>query len=530
MPETDAGQSNSPGATPLSRRAAGTILAAVGFIYAVLVVSHWNKGYLDFGDGNYMYISWRLSQGAILYRDVVAPQPPVHLILGSFIARLGSLFEHPLFAFRSFSLLLHLATMVLVYLCTLRVVGGNSTEARESQRATGIVAASIYLLLPIGFWWTLGYQSQPIQIFWLLSSFLLLISWQPSRAVGAGALMALAPLTNMTSAPYALFSLVYLGVRRPRLLAFYAIPLITIVAGVIGYMEWRTGAYFECVIHNQAGAFPRQEFLQPGQTPMTYVLGKILREGRNVLDLEGGYVLLALLGLARFARRGPEETREYASFYGFLAMCSIVYVAKGGTVDYIFTIGEPFVAIFGAYLVTSCWQAHVRGSWREWSWNNFAPAAQLVALVAIALVVGYNGLIHSYGTLKQRSYELPEYETMQLVRDMQKATAPADLVLSPPMYAFLAQRKIAEDYSELLLWTLKYANEKADKKPARGVEVVNQIASLLDAKKIAYIVLETGQTGRISEITDAIARSYDPTRKDPMSTLNTRLMFYKPKP
>src|SRR5687768_242352 len=83
------------------------ILAA---IYSALVIAHWNRGHLDFGDGNYMYDSWRISQGAVLYKEILAPQPPLHLLIGSLIARAASLagLAHPLFAFRAFSVLLHL--------------------------------------------------------------------------------------------------------------------------------------------------------------------------------------------------------------------------------------------------------------------------------------------------------------------------------------------------------------------------------------------------------------------------------------
>ena len=101
--------------------------------------------------------------------------------------------------------------------------------------------------------------------------------------------------------------------------------------------------------------------------------------------------------------------------------------------------------------------------------------------------------------------------------------------MSPPYYAFLAQRRIAEDYSEIFLWSLKYHNEKLDGIRGRGVETVERIARLLNEKKIAFVVLDLDQTGRIPEIREALDRNYIPVRQDELRTLNTRLMFYEPK-
>jgi hypothetical protein len=154
--------------------------------------------------------------------------------------------------------------------------------------------------------------------------------------------------------------------------------------------------------------------------------------------------------------------------------------------------------------------------------------ARWLALGMAALAVAGPGLLHSWNTLRQGSYELDEYRTMELVRTMQRHCPPDGLVLSPPHYAFVAQRRIALDYSELLLWTLKYHNERQDGERGRGVETVERLAAMLDRGEIAFVALDLAQTGHIPEIKAAIERRYRPLRSEEFRTLNTRLQFYVP--
>ena len=508
--------------TAFGARGAALWLLLLGAAYAVLVVTHWNAGYLDFGDGNYMYVSWRMAGGAVLYRDLMAPQPPMHLWIGSLLARVGMLFGHPLWAFRSFSLILHLLSMVAVYFAAVRVTGGNDDRALRLCRGAGITAAAVYLVLPIGFWWCLGYQSEPLEMFLMIWSFTLFISlsrrWMPL----AGLLQGLAPLTNMTAAPYTLFNIGWLAVRKRNLVLRYAVPCVGIIAVVTVGMQLFTGHYLENVITNQVGSYPKDGFLP-------YAWGKIVREGMKVIDLEGGFVVICLLGLLRYAARGCRHVREYVTFYSFFALCSILYVTKGGTVDYIVTIGEPFVAIFCGYSAFHFTRRYSRTLCRLPGWRDLTPVATLLCAAMLVVVVTATGLAHSWATLKQRTYELDEFETGRIVADIQRNSRPDGLVFAPPYYAFLAQRRIAEDYAELLLWTLKYRNEKEAGVKGPGIEIVERLAQLLRDKRIDYVVLDMNQPGRLPELRAAIDEAYQPLRRDEFRTLNTSLRFYVPK-
>ena len=515
------------------------LLAAV---YSSLVIAHWNRGYLDFGDGNYMYDSWRISQGAILYKEILAPQPPLHLLIGSVIARAASLagLGHPLFAFRAFSVLLHLATMVLVYLIARKIFSQSSQELDNQEYGVSqrlfpwwapVVAAAIYLVLPIGFWWTLGYQSQPLLIFFLLLTFYQLLFQTAWSCTGAGFTAACAVLTNMTTVPYVIFNAVWLLFRRPRRFFWYLLPLVAVTGAVIYGMEKWTGAYLDNVVRNQVGAFPRKELLPPGQSAITYAIDKLKKQGLETLNLEAGYIALALAGFLLFCRRSRMGLREYVAWYTVASFCALVYVAKGGTMNYVFSVSEPFVAIWAAWMIGDLItrlgrQGHPPRSLMR----DTSPLAAFAAAAMLLIAVAWPGMRHSWLTLKQYTYEYPEVETMRIVERIEHNSSPNDQILSPPFYAFMAKRRIAEDFSELFLWKLKYLNEVVDKKPGRAMATVNRIAKLLREKKLPLLVLDLDQTGQIPEIKQAVDQYYTPMLAEPIRTLNTPIQFYKPKP
>ncbi len=525
-----AGQSPSPNPNAaVCPRGAAALLSLAALAYAVLVVSHWSDAYVDFGDGNYLYISWRLSEGATLYKDLLAPQPPMHFLFGWLLAKFATLTHLPmLYVFRSFSVLLHLCMACLAAILACKVA---TLTGRDSRRGTiGALAGFVYLFLPIGFWWSLGYQSEPLEIVFLYGALLALLAGQRSRsAVAAGILAAAASLTNMTAAPYALFFLLYLVVRERQRALPYLVALILVWGGCTLILELKTGAYLENVIFNQVGSFPRKEFLPAGENVLTYAWRKILNEGRDVLALEGGFIILALVGLVHTVRAGRHSPRLELFVWSALAlMASIVYVSKGGTMDYIFTIGEPAVAILTAIAVADLVSDNSSAQRLPWH-KNTLPLAYLVTAVALIVVVWAPAIGFVARTLRQETFELDAYKTRQVVELMRQHTTEHDAVLAPPFYAFLAQRRIIADYSEIFLWTLKYYNEKQDKQRGRGVTSVEKIASALRARSIAFVALDLDQTGRIPEIKTAIDEHYRPLRQSEFRTLNTRLMFYVPR-
>lgn len=511
-------------------------LALLAVLYAVPVVLCWNQGYLDFGDGNYMYISWRLSQGAVLYRDVLAPQPPLHLYLGAAIAWIGDrLLPHPLWAFRTFSLLLHISTMLLVWATARRLFSAG--WGRSGRLYIPLAAAFIYLVQPIGFWWTLGYQSQPLLIFLLLLMVNAVLRNTPRASAWGGVAAGLALLTNMTTTPYVLFTIGWMLLRRFRRGLVFSICAILPPLLVIPAMQIYTGEYISNVFSNQAGAFPRSEVLaQSGETIWGYVSRKLITEGGDVLRLQGTWVAMAAVGMLLAAARSRRSGRqvihpamEYVIFYSFFSLCCILYVAKGGTVDYVFSVAEPYVALFAAPILV----ALVRLVRRAWDTgrptaNDFTPLAVPLVTAALILATMWPGMHFIYLTLRQYSYEYAEPGTLRVVSLIKQRTKPDDLIIAPPHFAFLAKRKIVADFSEHLLWRLKYMNERLDNENGRAVQTVQYIADQLNEQRLPFLVMDMNQTATLPEIRSALESKYHPLMQTPIQMLNTPIQYYEP--
>lgn len=496
---------------------AALALLALMAAYATVVALALSPAYIDLGDGNYLYTASRMADGLTIYRDFLSPQPPMHLVVGSWLIRLGRLWGQPLMTVRVFSILLRLAAIGWVFLLARRV----------TQSAWGgCIAAAVMAVLPIGFWWNMGYQSEHQEIFYLLGALVFLLPHRALPMVLAGAMTALAVLTNMTAAPYAFACLVYLVVRcRWRLLVCFAAPLAAIVALVAGYYEIRTGAYLENVIFNQVGSYPQGDAFWP------YVWGKLSGQGMKILALEGGWIALGLLGLALYNRTDMRREREFLVWYALVLLLSVVYVTKGGTMDYIFTIGEPMVAVFAAhFLAHFFYPSTFRRFFRRPLWNDTSSVPQFLFIAFLFIVVAAPGMHFIALTLRQETYEQPAEGVERVAYFIRKHSKPGDRILAPPYYAFLTDRLLVEEYSELFLWGMKYRNERAQGIAGAGVMKVRAIEKALKEKAIPIVVADTGNALILStpEIRNAVAEHYEPLLDKPYRTLNFRIQIFVP--
>ncbi|MFH0793546.1 MAG: hypothetical protein V2A74_05885 [bacterium] len=522
------------------KRWAWTALALSIALYLVAVLSHLSLAYIDFGDGNYLYISWRITQGARLYSDILAPQPPVHLMLGSALLQIGKLFGSPLFTVRVFCALLQCAMAVLVFAITWRLFRSWLAAA---------CAAVVYLVLPVGFWWTLGYQSEHIEKLLLLSGVFLLLNSTRRSAIFAGLLLACACFTNMTAVPYAAFVTLYLAIARREILWAFLIPLVGAAFFVALTLEIWTGAYFNNVFFNQVGTFPRSELLGQGQTLFDYIIHKLSGEGADVLRLEGGFILLAFAGMVLAASSSERQAQgaapasgrhpiNFFTWYSLASLGSIIVVSKGGTEDYIFSLGEPYVAVFAGYSVAAI-LAHFGGVERAKDTANlleqrllnfFSLLGLFIVLAALIMLPSSGlGLVHNWASLTQRTYEDTDLGVRKVLLLIDRYSEPGAEILAPPYYAFLSGRKIAEDYSELFIWSIKYHHEQLDGIRGDGTRKAEALASAIREKKLPLLIVDMNQTWRIPPIRQAVEQDYRPVLEEPIQTLNTRLGVYVPR-
>ncbi|MCA9444727.1 MAG: hypothetical protein KC964_28330, partial [Candidatus Omnitrophica bacterium] len=104
-------------------------------------------------------------------------------------------------------------------------------------------------------------------------------------------------------------------------------------------------AYLQNVWSNQVASIP--------SNPQVWI-DSIVTEGTTIIDHEGLFILLALAGIWRFIQ-GRDSGQRYGTLersliglWGIASVGSAIYVVKGGTVDYIFMLAEPALALFAA--------------------------------------------------------------------------------------------------------------------------------------------------------------------------------------
>lgn len=520
------------------------MLAAMA-AYCAFIVPQWSAAYIDFGDGNYMYIASRIAEGGVVYRDILAPQPPMHLFTGAGIIRMyeavrGSLPEswrrdHPIFAFRAFSLLLHLATFLLVVR-----LGGRAW----GRAAAGVTAGVVYMALPLTLWWSMGYQSEPLEVFFLVAMMNCALGGSRGGDLFAGILGALAAMTNATAAPFLLVLILYMGIVNWRRAVRIAVPSLLLAGAMTLVMEfYASGTFLRNAVLNQTGTYPPEGFAD-------YALGKLRREGTDIFYREGLFIIAALLGLFRFVHVSPlnGEARGGLVWFCLATMASFLYVTKGGTVDYIFSLAGPAVAVMGAGLWVEV--ASFRGEVFDRITGGHRPLRRRLLESGIPrLVAGFFlalmmlPTLYFYGDLwTQRAFELPDLDHAPRAADgspgsnveqvafwIGKYSKPGDRILAPPFYAVLTGRHLWGDYSEIFIWTIKDHNDRTANDPdGEGYRKTLAMADAIRNGEIPIVILELDQTGRLPEVMKALQKAYRPVLEEPYRTLNTRLGIFVP--
>lgn len=522
------------------------LLGAMWVLLALLTIPTWGWTYWDFGDGNYMYIARRVREGLVLYKDILAPQPPLHTFAGVLAQEFGARFlGGELEGVRAYCLAVRCAASLAVMLLAMRAFG---------CRFKALAAAGVYLFLPIGFWWSLGYQSENLENVFLVAALALLIGWTPRGAAAAGVMSALACHCNMTGVPYMLCNILFLAFRMPRLLLWYAPAALGTYAAIAGAAQWWTSGYFiDNVLLNQVGTFPRTDILQtsnPADTFLKYAARKIAAEGFKVIEIEGGLIMIASGGMIlRLLAKGdcgcgpesctrPDPTKpdpawlrtEFLAWTFLGQLLSICFVAKGGTVNYIFVLAEPGIALFAGEGIVSLFRAALpaRGDWRGLGIRNTRAFLMALAPVLLLSIAVLPSLANLQLTFDRVQLELPEDDVQEIRLMVGSYAEPGDMILAPPFYAFATGTTVAGELAENYIWNIKFMNETFDRQPADGVAKMDEIAALLAAGKPKIVLLDTAQTGQVPQIYAALAAHYQLAEKEPIRTRNTRLEVWIP--
>ena len=312
-------------------------------LYILLSLISTNAKYIDVGDGNYLYISWRMSQGEILYKEVPSPQPPMLLLLGQVLLFLSGGDQ---WLVRFAQIIIHALTACCVWAIAFRIFRWHSLSA---------LAGTIYLFLPLGLWWSTGYQSEPLlNLFLAINNLLLLdaiLKERPSWSIYGSAFFAvLGCFTNMTSTVYVGLQFLFIAFQYRWLLKHYSLMLFGFGGLFLIVMYFYSqGEYFLHVFTRQVGTYPTESL----EAAVSYFLGKLNQEGGDVLYWQGGFVVCAIAGVLLFIgspQRYP--ARDYVTWWAIFSLGSIIFVTKGGTVDYIFTLADRWLHLLRFFLLT----------------------------------------------------------------------------------------------------------------------------------------------------------------------------------
>jgi hypothetical protein len=392
---------------------------------------------------------------------------------------------------------------------------------------TALLASVIYLLLPEGYRWSHGYQSEHLEILLLSIAFLTSLT-QSTRTRIIGAVCAIGTLwTNMSALPYAILLLFMLTAFPKRSFRPLLSALITGV-GLAGLCYFLAGEhYLENVWSNQVASIPF--------SPAVWIQA-ITSQGTTILLLEGAFILLALLGLMRFLQEEsnpfPATQRAWIVLYGIASIGSAVYVIKGGTVDYIFALAGPTLALFAAH--------HLCEVFATLPGTNLTPSSDptpnpparfvlqtpaqgkgvvgiLISCSRILLLVGMVVLlawqpfrlmtsfrhqaapdIDLPNQSEGRIVEFSDREVRSIETIINNLCKPGEVIWAPPFFAALTKHPIAMDLSETYLWFVRWIQSLSKPENDPGVEqMINGLTDALKKQTIRLLLLNSrsGQWG-----------------------------------
>ena len=171
-----------------------------------------------------------------------------------------------------------------------------------------------------------------------------------------------------------------------------------------------------------------------------------------------------MLLYAGIEQKQAHPDRNYILWWGMASIGSILFATKGGTVEYIFTLGEPAVAVFcGFFLFTLFLGADLGARPKPHGPSRLLVATRWLLLVAVLVPV----LCWRAGQLVAlsavRSIAVVENTNdgvnwiVKTIR--QRASRPDDPVFVPAHYAFISKRPIANHMSSTLILYAAYYHE-----------------------------------------------------------------------
>jgi len=397
--------------------ALGCTAVALG-LYSVLLWRTFPAAATDVG-GDYAYVAWQMSHGAMLYRDVLGQQTPLLYVLGAAAYRM---WPRP-----DVFLAIALGVRALTALAVLGLA-----RARRFPPVIACAATLIYLLLPMGFFFGARFEPNILITLGGVLATLALTDLSPRRAVLAGLICGLSIMAKLTFAPIAVALALYLLVTRrlllwPFVVSTLGVLLITTGVGIVSVgPEFIEGAYLAHVGSTLSGA-------------------NLVMSVQYVWRVEGLTVLAALVGALLAARQAGSG--RLLALYLLGGIATLGATVSVGSLAPEMLAGEPAIALCATFAVqraVTAWHTHYAGR-RLVHQSPFVLVVLLV--VGQALAVRDDALALREGQ--------PSARLGCLVRLLRNRDYQDGAVVAPAYAAFLAQRRLLEGLGDLFNWSIR---------------------------------------------------------------------------
>ena len=391
---------------------------------AVLIGGYWllawhrsNLAYLDYVDGYYLYAAHRVAQGAILYRLVMGVQPPGIYMVGAALFRIHDSID----AARAYALLVHTATVLLVFLVARRAL---------SRDGLALLAAILYSFAPYSLVWSRTFDPNPLVSCLSLATLLALSGGTASGAAITGCLGALALATKIWYLPVGAATILYMYTYRSRhahgLLIPYLGALVLVLGLVLAVGTAAAGvAFWRGLLAQDASGLSG-----------SWLLASVVDVAIRDLPL----VVLGLLGLPLLRRGGGAGV--LVCWYGVAACAVLLATAKTGTFAPVFQFAEPGLAIAAAaYLAAQLPPRTARHPARV--------ARHRPPLLPGLLSLGFLATAYAAVAAAPPPSDAP---VRAIVRVIEAHSRPGATLLSPPYYLYLTGQRAFGEYADINLW------------------------------------------------------------------------------
>jgi len=448
-------------------------IIVMSMLYFVLMLLYLEGLHFEYSDGNYIYKSSMIINNKVMYKDFYYGNTPILPIVGAILLKI----YYSIVSIRIYTIMLHIATMFLVYLISLKLF---------SNKQVSFLAAIIFFILPINFTYSTGFYAQALAGFLSLIAFYFFISLTRRKMILSAIFMSLAIFTKLVVMPVVLVTLLYLVIRRRNLLKYYFIPLIL----TCSFFLFLTTMY-------SSNTFFDNAIIMNSRMPHNSIF-QVVGVALHILHIEGIFILSSLAGLLIYLNNKKNDTGEYISLWLLASFASLLFTFKWGTGMPIFRIAEPGIAIFSAYLLYKIYTTSitpalsffiqkVRSDNREILRNPKLILNFIIVFLLITLMVS-GPIINGWGPFLYKSYsggfDNITNADKKLVQYIEEYTNETDMVLLDPYYAFLSQRDNVVCYDDAFGFIrFNYGDPNT-------IKQVDELYELLEKKSIKIIVVQ----------------------------------------